>query len=66
MTDQTKNLPDFHAFNVIEAGEHRRWIRVGAAWNHADGEGLTVRLTAIPVDGTIVIRNVGDLSEGAQ
>lgn len=51
-----KNLPSHGVFVVENDGPQAFWTRVGVAWEHADGEGLNVILTAIPVSGRIVIR----------
>ena len=32
------------------------WTRVGSAWPHKDGKGLNVVLSALPVNGRIVLR----------
>ncbi len=48
--------PDYAAYNVVKLGERTIWNRIGSAWNHGDGEGFTLRLSAAPVDGQVVIR----------
>jgi hypothetical protein len=41
-----------------QSGEERSdWTRVGVAWPHSDGKGLNVHLSAMPVDGVLVLRN---------
>jgi hypothetical protein len=37
-------------------GKKAIWTRIGAAWAHADGQGLTVQLHAVPLDGRITLR----------
>lgn len=32
------------------------WTRVGSAWPHKDGRGLNVVLSALPVNGRVVLR----------
>ncbi|MEL6243811.1 MAG: hypothetical protein AAFY42_06885 [Pseudomonadota bacterium] len=32
------------------------WTRLGSVWSHQDGEGYTIRLDALPVNGEIVVR----------
>ena len=32
------------------------WTKIGAAWPHADGKGLNIVLSALPVTGRIVLR----------
>jgi hypothetical protein len=40
---QRETAPALIAWYVAERGEKRFWTRIGAAWNHEDGEGMTVR-----------------------
>jgi hypothetical protein len=52
------NPPALVAWHVAERGRGRKfWNRLGAAWGHKEGEGLTLFLDAIPVgfDGRIVL-----------
>lgn len=53
---QTKNYPSHGVFVVENDGPQAYWTKIGVAWAHADGEGLNVQLSAIPVGGRIVIR----------
>ncbi len=60
-TRNTKALetrtPDFIASHVAERNGKSFWTRIGAAWTHEDGNGLTLRLDLIPVaGGQIVLR----------
>lgn len=49
--------PSHEVFQVIAIAKDRSyWNRIGAAWEHEDGEGLSVTLQAFPLDGRIVIR----------
>ena len=52
--------PTLIAYHVTEArkeGEKGFWTRIGAAWDHEDGAGLTLQLDLVPVDGgRIVLR----------
>jgi hypothetical protein len=36
-------------------GQTAIWTRIGAAWPHATGEGLSIELEAFPVDGRLVL-----------
>jgi hypothetical protein len=68
MTDETQGspsekrepiLPSHHAYHVAERGEGKKpfWTRIGAAWQHEDGQGLTLQLDLMPVTGgKIVLR----------
>jgi hypothetical protein len=53
---QTTNRP--HGVYVVEGEgtENSFWTRIGAAWPHADGKGWQITLTALPVNGKLVIR----------
>ena len=49
--------PTLIAWHVAERGEKKFWTRIGAAWDHKDGGGLTLDLDLVPVDGgRIVLR----------
>lgn len=52
--------PSLIAYHVAEGrkeGDKGFWTRIGAAWDHKDGEGLTLQLDLVPVNaGRIVLR----------
>ena len=49
--------PALIAYHVSERGEKSFWTRIGAAWDHEDGKGLTIQLDLVPVNGgRIVLR----------
>lgn len=49
--------PKLIAYHVADRGEKGFWTRIGAAWDHKDGEGYTLALDLVPVDGgRIVLR----------
>ncbi|MFT6489993.1 MAG: hypothetical protein ACJAXQ_000771 [Parvibaculaceae bacterium] len=55
MGDKTK--PSFTAFHVKDGADDKSYFnRVGTAFPHKDGEGHTIELDAMPVDGRIVLR----------
>lgn len=57
-TNREPNRPALVAWHVTERGRGRKfWNRLGAAWAHKEGEGITLFLDAIPVgfDGRIVL-----------
>lgn len=61
--------PSYVAYHVREVGEDKAYYnRVGAAFAHKDGEGHSIQLDALPVDGKIVLRTpkerLGELKEG--
>jgi len=52
------NPPKLIAYHVEDRGRGRKfWTRLGAVWEHKNGEGLTVFLNVLPVDfdGRIVL-----------
>jgi hypothetical protein len=56
-TQRETTPPALIAWHVTERGEKKFWNRIGAAWEHEDGEGLTLQLELIPViGGRIVLR----------
>jgi hypothetical protein len=50
--------PAFIAYHVMEKSEDKSfWTRIGAAWEHEDGQGLTLQLSLVPIaEGRIVLR----------
>lgn len=49
--------PSFIAFHVRDReGKDSFWNRIGAAFAHADGQGFTVQLDSLPLDGRITLR----------
>lgn len=58
--------PALIAWHIAERGEKKFWTRIGAAWNHEDGEGLTLQLDLIPAaGGRIILRTAKQEEEGA-
>ena len=56
--------PTLHAFSVQENGENSFWNRIGGAWEHEDGNGLTVHLNGVvPLDGVITLRVPKEMDE---
>jgi hypothetical protein len=49
--------PTLYAFAVKDRGRSKKsiWTRIGAAWPHEQGAGLTIELDALPLDGRIVL-----------
>ena len=49
--------PALIAYHVREVTEGKDfWTRIGSAWSHKDGNGYTVQLDAVPIDGRITLR----------
>ena len=55
---QSASPPDFIAYQVIDRGEGQKsiWRAIGSAWTHNDGNGIQLRLDAMPLDGSISLR----------
>lgn len=60
---QAPKMPDFIAFHVLTKGDKTFWNRVGASWLHQDGNGLSLQLETVPIDGRIVLRAPRDPAE---
>ncbi|KAA0070465.1 hypothetical protein [Tardiphaga sp. P9-11] len=54
-TNQKSQKP--YAVYVVEGeGDKAYWTKVGAAWPHEDGKRFNIKLSCVPVDGRLVIR----------
>ena len=53
------NKPTLIAYSIRERGKGQKpiWTRIGAAWPHDSGSGLSIQLEALPLnfDGRIVL-----------
>lgn len=57
MTTETQSRQPTHRLYAVKGeGKNARWIEIGAAWSNQDGNGFSLKLDAIPVDGRIVMR----------
>jgi len=54
--DTTTTTPTHHVYVVEGKGDNAFWTKIGAAWQHADGNGLNITLSLLPLDGRVVIR----------
>ena len=51
------NQPAYRAYTVIKReAQSDFWAPIGVAFSHHDGLGLNVLLSALPIDGKIVLR----------
>lgn len=51
--------PDSIAYDVREGRDGKsHWSRVGASWEHDDGQGRTIDLDSFPRSGKVVLRDV--------
>lgn len=52
--------PLYNAFAVEtferDGKDETRWCQIGAAWKHKKGDGFTIQLQALPINGSIVLR----------
>ena len=52
--------PDYIAYHVREGDKGKKyWTRLGAAFAHKDGEGISIQLDVLPIgdfDGRLVLR----------
>ena len=57
-TQDTNRYGVFVVENFTDKNDHEqsRWTRIGVAFPHKDGKGLSVECKAVPVDGKFVIR----------
>ena len=52
-----KQPPGLIAWYVTKRGEKSFWTRIGAAWDHEDGKGISLQLDLMPIgEGRIVLR----------
>ncbi|WP_197032940.1 hypothetical protein, partial [Shinella sp. DD12] len=52
----TTNRPTYGVYQVEEGKNDRKgfWTKVGAAWPHEKGDGFSIKLTCLPLDGRLV------------
>lgn len=58
--DTNANRPTYGVYQVEEGKGDRKgfWTKVGAAWPHEKGDGFSIRLTCLPLDGRLVVRKL--------
>ena len=55
-------VPKYHAYTVVKrppkanGGNHDFWLAIGEAFPHADGDGFSLKLHALPANNKIVLR----------
>lgn len=64
----TAKKPAFLAYTVTGEGKQAFWTRIGSAWAQNHGEGYTVTLHALPLNGRIILMppKAADSTEGAE
>jgi hypothetical protein len=57
-TKTSKRKPSHGIYHVTGEGEAARWTKIGVAWSHQDGEGLSLQLEYLPLAaaGRVVLR----------
>ena len=61
-TQQREPLPPkLIAWHVNERDNKAFWTRIGAAWDHEDGEGYTLQLDLVPSGGGRIVLRVPDI-----
>lgn len=73
MTDEEGNQREespTHGVDVVQGdGDNARWIKIGAAWLHADNKGANLILDALPLTNKVVVREFSEKdgdNQGAQ
>ena len=56
MKPQKDTRPSHAVYTVEGQGKTSYWTKIGAAWAHESGEGFNIQLTALPLDGRLVVR----------
>lgn len=51
----TKQKPSLYAYAVTGDDAQTFWTRIGTVWPHKSGSGFNIDLTALPVNGRIVL-----------
>jgi hypothetical protein len=55
--NRTQKSRPTHTVYVVEGeGDSTFCTKIGAAWAHEDGEGYNITLTALPMNGRLVVR----------
>lgn len=45
----------YHVTDAKKEGEKGFWTKIGAAWDHQDGRGLTLDLDLVPAEGSRIV-----------
>jgi hypothetical protein len=52
MSNAHPTKPDFRAYAVTKRDDKKAyWHPIGAAWSHSDGEGFSLKLEYLPLNG---------------
>ena len=57
-TSNARGKKPTHIAYVVQEREGQKafWQKIGGAWQHGDGQGFSVQLSAFPLDGRITLR----------
>ncbi|MBY2985672.1 hypothetical protein [Rhizobium leguminosarum] len=55
MTAESKR-PSHEVFHIEGEGKKAFWTKIGGAWSHDDGDGFTISLSCLPLNGRLVVR----------
>jgi hypothetical protein len=65
--DNDSKRPSHIAYQVREGDDNKSYFnRIGAVWQHKDGEGFNIQLDSVPVDGKLTVRSVQDRIQDAK
>ncbi|AHB48057.1 hypothetical protein W911_06100 [Hyphomicrobium nitrativorans NL23] len=65
--DHDSKRPSHIAYQVREGDDNKSYFnRIGAVWQHKDGEGFNMQLDSVPVDGKVTVRSVQDRIQEAK
>jgi hypothetical protein len=57
--------PTLIAYSISKReGQKAYWTRIGAAWPHGNGTGLSIQLDALPIGDRIVLREPAEDDAG--
>jgi hypothetical protein len=61
-TNDTRGKSPSHVAYQVRDREGGKgfWTRIGAAWAHNDGQGFSIQLDSVPLDGKITLRIATD------
>lgn len=64
-TTKTSKKPTHALFHVTDGKDDKaHWVRIGAAWPHKDGKGMSLQLDLLPRDGRIILRSIDNDKQG--
>lgn len=67
MAEEKQTTPPTHiAYHVREGGEGKsHFNRIGAMFPHKDGQGYSLSLSSVPIDGKVTLRTLKSRDERA-